>query len=258
MLLLIYSLIAIVISGVIFYFLWLERDDPEEKPELNQQRTDSQTDLNRLNYDLETGEELTNLDADFEFDNLISHYWRKGIDQQAEDFIRLPSDAYINIPPLAQETLDDLREDICNNRLVILTQSPESIHAYWNVSGLDSGEGRPTLRIYDLTVGLEGVVDNYFDIEISPTTDNWYIEVPNKNHKYYAEIGLLTDGHLFISLARSNSILIPTDQPEFEYGELWMEVVDHQKEYVAYQPNASLESNHEISNTSSSTLVKND
>ncbi|WP_408955747.1 DUF4912 domain-containing protein [Natroniella sp. ANB-PHB2] len=258
MLLLIYSLIAILISGVIFYFLWLKRDDPEVKSELNQQQNDSKPDLNKLNYDLEAGEELTDFDADFQPNFLISHYWRKGIGKQAEDFTRLPSDAYLNIPPIAQEILDGIREDICNNKLVILTQSPESIHAYWDVSGLDSEEGQPTLRVYDLTAGLEGITDNYFDVEISPTTDNWYIEVPNKDHEYYAEIGLLTDNHLFISLAKSNSILTPTDQPEFEYGELWMKVVGQQKEYVHYQANASLESNHEISNTSSTALIKED
>ncbi|MCK8817197.1 DUF4912 domain-containing protein [Natroniella sulfidigena] len=255
MLLLIYSLIAVLVSGVIFYFLWLDRDDPGVKSETNQHEDKAEPDLNKLNYELEAGEELTQFDSDPEFDNnlLVSNYWKHGINHQTENLISIPHDAYINIPALSEELLDDLRDNVCDNKLALLTQSPTSIHAYWDASCLELEEGQPTLRVYDLTAGE---VDNYFDIEISPTTDNWYIEVPHANHEYYAEIGLLTENQLFITLAKSNPVLTPTDQPEFEYGDLWMKVVDQEKEYVPYQPDASLESEHEISNTSSSTLFK--
>ncbi len=125
------------------------------------------------------------------------------------------------------------------------------IFAYWEISetarrelckrkGLPFEEAHTVLRLYDVTFkDFYGTNANtYFDIDVGPYADNWYIHFWKDNTDYCADIGLkVPDGH-FYSLARSNFVKLPRAHYSWRAEQVWMEVTDTRKDdpYVFATP----------------------
>jgi hypothetical protein len=253
-------LMILLVLAIAVYFFWLTKDDNIEDNPRKERLADIH--LNQMNYSMEGSKELTEIDDNklkgnhkSNSDLLISNYWRRHLAKDDVEFARVPGDNNrINLNNINnyKDADEELWELFNRNKLVLLAKDPYWIYTYWNVVGLETEKTEPIIRIYDITNNQ----DNFFDVKISPTAGNWYIKAPNSNHYYYGEIGLLTEGNIFIPLAESNSIFIPTKEPHNESGGLWMKVVNGKKSYIDYQPQTSLDYNPKIQHESSPTLLE--
>lgn len=107
------------------------------------------------------------------------------------------------------------------DRLTLLVRDPWWIYAYWEITPqtwqearakVSSFPSKEVLRVYDVTDIFEFRGENargFFDIELSPFADNWYINVGNPDRSYCAELGLRTEDGRFYPLLRSNTVRTP-------------------------------------------------
>jgi hypothetical protein len=68
------------------------------------------------------------------------------------------------------------------------------------------------IRVYDVTnvVNFDGKNANkYFDIEINPAANNWYINVGEPNRSWCVDLGLITSDGKFVVITRSNIVTMP-------------------------------------------------
>lgn len=94
----------------------------------------------------------------------------------------------------------------------LLVQSPNKLYAYWEVSDAtikafsksngSYNDSIPFLRIYNLTMHY------YFDIQVDPFTNNYYIDVRDPNCKYKVILGRKLN-QKFIDISSSNEIVAP-------------------------------------------------
>jgi uncharacterized protein len=120
--------------------------------------------------------------------------------------------------------------------IVLLPRDPQWIFAYWEISdgtkedlkkkygGNIFQKSKPAIRVYDVTnVNFNGNNANRsFDIFVTPEAKNWYIYVGMPKRNYCADLGLLVDDGVFITLARSNVVATPAGGISDIYDEQWM------------------------------------
>lgn len=111
--------------------------------------------------------------------------------------------------------------------LVVLTCiNPHLMHVSWEVSRADlrralrtlrvrEQEAAAVLRFYDLTStdNVDSVPLCAFDVSTDLSTGNCYVPLWSADKEYYVEIGLTTPGGDFVTLARSNSVVVPPSEP---------------------------------------------
>ena len=121
------------------------------------------------------------------------------------------------------------------DKIVLQVRDPWWIHAYWEVVGETQnrlkrqlGEmffsAKMVLRVYDVSyIIFDGTnAHKFFDIEIKPEANNWYIDTAGPGRSWCVDIGLrLTNGQ-FIMMARSNTVYTPTEGPSWVTDEEWM------------------------------------
>ncbi len=101
------------------------------------------------------------------------------------------------------------------DRIVAMVRDPHWIFSYWEVTferleGLEKrfgdewGKCTMILRVFDLTDGSP----SHFDITVSPSSRNWYINA-SPNRLYEIAIGILSPDGDFIEIARSNAVETP-------------------------------------------------
>ncbi|MBI5555244.1 MAG: DUF4912 domain-containing protein [Elusimicrobia bacterium] len=129
-----------------------------------------------------------------------------------------------------------LPEGYGDTLIVLLPRDPQWIFAYWEISAKTRAEiikkyganifqkAKPAIRVYDVTnVNFDGRNANRsFDIFITPESKNWYIYVGMPKRSYCADLGLLVDDGIFITLARSNVVATPAGSVSDIYDEQWM------------------------------------
>lgn len=105
----------------------------------------------------------------------------------------------------------NLPESSGDTKITLLIQNPYWVFAMWEFSpetGIklqNSLEKSLFIRMYYADT------DKFYDTEVKNGVKSWYIEIPETNRPYYAEIGILEKNGNFTALARSNAILIPSD-----------------------------------------------
>ncbi|MFC1577234.1 DUF4912 domain-containing protein [Candidatus Omnitrophota bacterium] len=132
-------------------------------------------------------------------------------------------------------------------KLTLIARDPSWAHAYWEIapSSIESLKGligeelsaaATVLRMYDVTYkDFNGSnANHWYDIEVGPFANNWYINFWSDNVVYCCELGMRAADGKFFPLVRSNFIHIPrksfTHRPEV----MWMEVKDDPKDSSAY------------------------
>jgi hypothetical protein len=117
-------------------------------------------------------------------------------------------------------------------KIAILSRDPYVAYAYWEATparierdkawfGWDS---KLCVRIYDITgVQFDGRnATGYFDQEVEDRIGSWYFDVGRPSHSFCADIGLLSLGGRFLTIARSNYITMPRDGVSDVIDEEWM------------------------------------
>ena len=129
----------------------------------------------------------------------------------------------------------DLPNGYGDHRIVLMARDSYWIFAYWEIQQYRVDEAqsffgdawdstRWVLRVHDVTdIIFDGANSHrFFDIEMAAEADNWYIEVPEDDRSYVAEIGIrATDGRFF-ALARSNAVETPRAGLSDAIDEAWM------------------------------------
>ncbi|WP_027340155.1 DUF4912 domain-containing protein [Halonatronum saccharophilum] len=187
---------------------------------------------------------------------LVSSYWRRRLKERDEEFARIPSTNFkIDLSPNHESPSERLWNSNKENELVLMTQSPDYIYAYWKANGLSFEGEKAVIRVYKESNSID-LQDNYFEIEIKKGEGEKYINLPQPNSNYYGELGLLTINEIFIPLIRSNRVTVPRAKPSENNNELWMKVEDQKREYTFYTANCSLGDNKVIYNFKEKDLDK--
>ena len=98
------------------------------------------------------------------------------------------------------------------NDVSLLTVNPSRLFAFWEIreDTLRIFQGYPKLRLYDVSdVDIDSMdASSYIDMEIDNRIGDRYISVSPGKY-YFADIGILYGGGIFISLARSLKVSTP-------------------------------------------------
>ncbi len=133
---------------------------------------------------------------------------------------------------LEKATIPDRYED---NRIVLLARDPYWGHVFWDLHpnlpaetasrhGTNLGECGFTLRIYDVTdiTFNGGNAHKHFDIGVHELKNSWYVNVPEEDRAWIAEIGLKNRKGDFFMMARSNVIMMGRGSVSNRTDEEWM------------------------------------
>lgn len=127
--------------------------------------------------------------------------------------------------------------------LSLMVRDPYWVYAYWDISTTDVcridrdhgygawSAGSKILRVYDVTEGSAGLSRALMSIGIGDDSTSWYINVPEANRAYCADMVLITPAGREIVLARSNSVLTPRDGVSDVIDEEWMVLREYDRLY---------------------------
>ncbi len=124
----------------------------------------------------------------------------------------------------------DLPDSYGTPKVVLMPVDSYLMHIYWEVAEKDLEntyrrlrgkykELQPTLRFFDVTgidfdeKNSDANIMDHFDVPIDLQPGNWYIHLRNAGRKYFAELGIKTEGGIFSPLIRSNQAETPADMP---------------------------------------------
>jgi len=130
---------------------------------------------------------------------------------------------------------ENLPKEYGITKIVLLPRDPFWAFAYWELtettkSELEERYGKDVydkskylLRVYDVTdIVFDGKnAHKYFDIEINPNVDNWYINVSEPNRNWCVDLGLLLPDGRFITIVRSNTVSMPRHGVSMITDEQW-------------------------------------
>jgi len=139
---------------------------------------------------------------------------------------------YAHVPPPPPR---DLPSEYGDTRIVLLVRDPEWIYAYWEVNDSTRQElriprsghnRRMVIRLYKITGRNwpEEAAHYFFDVEVSPYAQNWYIKLPETAQKWCAELGMFNEEGEYLPIVRSNVIATPRDTVSPETDADWMTV----------------------------------
>ncbi len=117
-------------------------------------------------------------------------------------------------------------------RIALMVRDPYLAYVYWELTpsriqrekAWFGWNGKMTVRIYDVTgVQFDGRnAIGYFDQEVNELIGSWYFDLGRPTHSFVADIGLLSAEGRFLTLARSNYVVMPRDGVSDVVDEEWM------------------------------------
>jgi uncharacterized protein len=133
-----------------------------------------------------------------QLNNLVIRVKEKKYDiSQDEELDFSETDDYV-IPEKYNET-----------RIALLLRDPSWAYAYWEIKDADKAKlknGPVVLRVHKVLMGKKE--PDFFDIPVTLDDKSWYINLPDTNSEYYAEIiSTIFGGEK--SLCKSNSVFSP-------------------------------------------------
>ena len=122
------------------------------------------------------------------------------------------------MPELHQQIASDLPVKYEQDSINLLVRDPHWIYVYWDIS-----EKRKNLLLHEFgnefisksvpVLKITNISRNEsFYVRINEFSTNWYVNVPDANSIYVAEIGRKISDAFFISMLNSNSIVTPGDR----------------------------------------------
>jgi len=137
----------------------------------------------------------------------------------------------------AQEHLEAPRiaDRYDDNRIMLFVRDPYWVFGAWDLHphkpeetarkhNVNLSEFNIALRVYDVTdVEFNGVNANkHFDLDVGMTKGSWYINVPQDDRYYVADVGLRNRRGDFYVMARSNVVGTPRHSVSNRKDEEWM------------------------------------
>jgi len=114
----------------------------------------------------------------------------------------------------------DLPDGYGETVLALMPRDPWWCYCYWELAAAALERARAefgdnltfALRVYDVTdvEGFNGAnARAHFDVRVDAHARSWYINVPEVNRAWCADLGLLLADGRFVTLARSNVVRMP-------------------------------------------------
>lgn len=131
------------------------------------------------------------------------------------------------IEPIYPVDSENLPKDYGETKLVLLVRDPYWVFAYWEINdtlrrNLNIPRGhdkRLKLKMYDVT---GGDTQNFlFDIYVNDYTNNWYVNLPQSDRTYMAEL-IVEDGGSERFVVKSNVVYSPRDRMSDSIDNEWM------------------------------------
>lgn len=133
---------------------------------------------------------------------------------------------------------EPLPESYGDTRIILMPRDPRWAYAYWEITsetkenvkkkfGNDIFQkSRLTLRVYDVTdIKFDGRnAHRHFDLGITETADNWYINMGVPARSYCVDLGLLTLQGDFVPITRSNVVHLPRESISPVTDAAWMQI----------------------------------
>jgi hypothetical protein len=129
----------------------------------------------------------------------------------------------------------DLPYQYDQDKIVLQVRDPWWIHAYWELKGAtfeklrdelsdEFFSAKRILRVYDVSqIIFNGSnARRFFDIEVGPDANNWYIDTAGPGRSWCIDLGLLLPSGRFITIVRSNTVHTPIEGPSWITDEEWM------------------------------------
>lgn len=129
----------------------------------------------------------------------------------------------------------DLPSGYAEDRIVLQVRDPWWIHAYWEITpqithrlkerlGDTFFSAEKVLRVYDVSyIIFDGTnAHRFFDIQINPHANNWYIDTGGPGRSWCVDLGLKLANGEFITIVRSNTVQAPIEGPSWMTDEEWM------------------------------------
>ncbi len=139
---------------------------------------------------------------------------------------------------LAFEELQGKSGPAAKDRLIMMVRGPYWLHAYWDLTpagiaraqaalGQDWHRATPKLRLLEVTSGSATTTSERLvrEIPIHGGVKNWYVDIEGQPRTYRLEIGYLTGGGRFYSLARSNVVSTPAAAAGDTLDAHWQDVL---------------------------------
>lgn len=121
------------------------------------------------------------------------------------------------------------------DKIVLQIRDPWWMHAYWEVTEKTKGrlkemlaedffKSKRILRCYDVShIIFDGKnAHRFFDIEITESTNNWYIDTGSPGTSWIVDLGLVLPDKKFLPIVRSNVTHTPIPGPSPITDEEWM------------------------------------
>ena len=154
----------------------------------------------------------------------------ESVSYQEEQFETQPRETNVAVLEKAE-----IPEKYNEDRLTLLVRDPWWLYAYWEITPQTWEKVRAqigahislkeVLRVYDVTDVPEFRGDNaqsFFDIELTPFANNWYVNVGADGRNYCVDIGLRTAQGEFYKILRSNVVKTPRYSMSDITDEEWM------------------------------------
>ncbi len=129
----------------------------------------------------------------------------------------------------------DLPSSYGEDKIALLVRDPWWLYTYWEVIvdtwnklrerlGDSFYSAKKVLRVYDVSkVNFNGGnAHMFFDVEVRPDADNWYINAAGPGKSWCVDYGLKLPNGEFITIVRSNIVQSPLDTPSWVTDEEWM------------------------------------
>jgi len=139
---------------------------------------------------------------------------------------------------LAFEQLQGKAGPSAKDRLIVMVRGPYWLHAYWELTapgiaraqaalGQDWHRAQPILRLLSVTSGTSTTTSERVlrEIVIHGGVKNWYVDIQGPPRTYRLEIGYLSAGGRFFSLARSNVVNTPAAAAGDTLDAHWQDVL---------------------------------
>ncbi len=133
---------------------------------------------------------------------------------------------------LSKDAYAELPLGYGEERIALMIRDPYLAYVYWELPSSRiqrekswfGWNGKLTVRIYDVTgVQFDGRnAIGYFDQEVNELIGSWYFDLGRPTHSFVADIGLLSPEGRYLTLARSNYVVMPRDGVSDVVDEEWM------------------------------------
>jgi hypothetical protein len=120
------------------------------------------------------------------------------------------------------------------DRIALQVRDPWWLHCYWEIASHTWNSlkdrlrdlffsAKKVLRVYDVSnIVFNGKnAHKFFDIEVNPEAQSWYIDAGGPGRSWVVDYGLKLANGDFITILRSNVVTTPIDAPSWITDEEW-------------------------------------